>query len=351
MENNQLVIGMPAGSLANSKRGGNLIELLEYSGFPTKGYESGGPTSFTSVNFLFGWDGRPQEFGTQLALNELDVAIAGNDWIEERRLELKIEYDVDIRLEKIMSLKRGNVRLVGIVDEEAKETSTVQYLENFFKSGNKLITVVSELPYMSLFWIQEKMKEAGLDELSESWSVQKYKTPPKIDKGILIYETWGKTEAKIKNLGADIGLEITQSGSALKSYGLKIIDEVFSSETSIWASPEVFKNSEKKELLKMLTLNLYGTINAENKVLLIFNVPEDKKEITEEYLTKYNLYADEPTRIPGSKYSQYSIQLEADRKETPIAKVRYELIKLGARSIDTMPLLSSIPDIGSVLDF
>ncbi|MDX9800346.1 MAG: hypothetical protein RBT69_03305 [Spirochaetia bacterium] len=351
MENNQLVIGMPAGSLANSKRGGNLIELLEHSGFPTKGYDSGGPTSFTSVNFLFGWDGRPQEFGTQLALNELDVAIAGNDWIEERRLELKIEYGVDIKLEKILSLNRGNVKLVGIVDEEVKETSTVEYLKNFFKNGKKRITVVSELPYMSLFWIQEKMKKAGLDNLAKSWSVQKYKTPPKVEEGILIYETWGKTEAKIKNLGADIGLEITQSGSALKNYGLKVIDDVFSSETSIWVSPEVLKNSEKKELLKMLALNLYGSINAESKVLLIFNVPEEKKGEIEDYLTKYNLYADEPTRIPGSKYSQYSIQLAVDRKDTPIAKVRYELIKIGARSVETMPILSSIPDLSSVLVF
>ena len=75
----KLVIGMPAGSLANPTRGGNLVDLLAKAGFPAKGYDAGGPTSFTSVNFLFGWDGRPQEFGPQLALNELDVAITGDD--------------------------------------------------------------------------------------------------------------------------------------------------------------------------------------------------------------------------------------------------------------------------------
>jgi DNA gyrase inhibitor GyrI len=85
-------------------------------------------------------------------------------------------------------------------------------------------------------------------------------------------------------------------------------------------------------------------------VLLKFNVHADRKNIIEDYLTKYNLYADEPTIIHGSKYAQYSIQVETDRIETPLAKVRYELIKMGARSIDTMPLLSSIPDIGSALE-
>ena len=84
----KLVIGMPAGSLANPTRGGNLVDLLAKAGFPAKGYDAGGPTDFTSVNFLFGWDGRPQEFCTQLALNELDIAIAGDDWMQERILEM-----------------------------------------------------------------------------------------------------------------------------------------------------------------------------------------------------------------------------------------------------------------------
>ena len=108
MENEKLVIGMPAGSLANPKRGGNLISFLEHSGFTANGYENGGPTSFSTVNFLFGWDGRPQEFGTQIALSELDIAISGDDWIEERRLELEIEYGKPIELEKFFPSKEDS---------------------------------------------------------------------------------------------------------------------------------------------------------------------------------------------------------------------------------------------------
>ena len=344
-----LIIGMPAGSLANSTRGGNLIQFLENSGFLTKGYETGGPTSFPMVKFLYGWDGRPQEFGTQLSLNEIDVAIAGDDWIEERKLELKIEYKVDINLKKILSLKRGNVRLVGIVNDSVKEKTIEDFLINFFNKNEKLITVVSELPYMALNWIQNKMEAAGLNETA--WSVQKYKTPPKIQKGVLIYETWGKTEAKIKNESADIGLEITQSGSALKSYGLKIIDEVYSSEAGIWVNESILNNKIKKELLEMFIVNLYGSINAESKVMLIFNIPSEKTEIAKAFLLRHNLYADEPTIIPGSKYAQYSIQVSTDSKDMPLAKVRYELVRHGARNIETMPLLSSIPDMTSVLNF
>lgn len=348
MEKEMLTIGMPAGSLANPKRGGNLISFLEHSGFTTKGYESGGPTSFSTVNFMFGWDGRPQEFGTQIALGELDVAISGDDWIEERRLELEIEYGKKIKLEKVLSLKRGFVRLVGIVDSSVKEESTEDFLKNLLKE-KKLITVVSELPYMALDWIRKRLISIGETELAESWSVQKYKTPSKIDSGILIYETWGKTEAKLTNKAADIGLEITQSGNALKNYGLKIIDEYMKSETGIWIDPEIRKNSEKNNLLEMFLINLYGTINADNKVLMLFNVSVKNKSEIEGYLSDYNLYADEPTIIPGSEYSQYSIQIEIDREDIPLSKVRYELIKMGAKNIDTLPLLSSIPDLSAIL--
>ena len=69
MSTEKLIIGMPAGSLANPKRGGNLVQLLNHAGFETRGYENGGPTEFKSLNFLFGWDGRPQEFGPQLGIN------------------------------------------------------------------------------------------------------------------------------------------------------------------------------------------------------------------------------------------------------------------------------------------
>ena len=257
---------MPAGSLANPTRGGNLVDLLAKAGFPAKGYDAGGPTDFTSVNFLFGWDGRPQEFCTQLALNELDIAIAGDDWMQERILEMKMAYGIELAPEKVLSLHRGNINLVGIVDGSFPESTTEEFLTNLIKRKDQ-ITVVTELPYMALNWIMEKLKKIGAPEKFQKWSIQKYKTPAKEGCGIVIYETWGKTEAKLKNGGADIGLEITQSGSALRNYGLKILEWVFSSETGIWISKDMRKSAAKMELLKLFLINLYGIINAENKVM------------------------------------------------------------------------------------
>ena len=339
----KLKIGMPAGSLADPNRGGNLINLLTNSGFNVSGYAQGGPTKFTSVNFLFGWDGRPQEFGAQLEINEIDVAIAGDDWIRERVLEMKLEYGTEVNLERVLELNRGGVKLVGIVD--CHEFDTVdEFLKNLC-SQKKLITVVSEMPYMALDWLRTKLDAIGLLDKYQSFSVQKYKTPSKIESGIVIYETWGKTEAKIKNGGADIGLEITQSGSAIKNYGLKIIDTVMQSQTSIWINPEVKKDAGKLDLLNMFLLNLYGSINAENKMMVMFNVANNNVNDIDRYLREKNLFADEPTVSVGKNFTVYNVQIDAGNKNEPLAKVRYELAKLGATSINTLPVQSCIPSI------
>ncbi len=347
MNNTQLVIGMPAGSLANPNRGGNLIKLLEDSGFKTKGYEKGGPSSFSTVNFLFGWDGRPQEFGAQLGIGELDVALAGDDWIQERILELKIEYSTEIAPTKIQTLDRGGVRIVGIVNDDNDFGTTEEFLKDLC-SRKKLITAVSEMPYLALNWLQNALKEIGLYQEFSDFSVQKYKTPSKVETGIVIYETWGKTEAKIKNGGADIGLEITQTGSAIRNYGLKIIDTIMESETGVWVNPNIRDDPAKVDLLRMFLLNLYGAVNAENKVMIMFNVRKEHADRIHDYLDENNLFADEPTINKGEDYYVYSIQVDISDSNTPVARIRYMLATLGARNIDTIPIESSIPGINVI---
>ncbi len=346
MDGPKLKIGMPAGSLASAQRGGNLIDLLAAGGFKTSGYDKGGPTKFTTINVLFGWDGRPQEFGSQLEIGELDVAIAGDDWIKERALEMKLEYGVDVNLERVMTLNRGEVQLVGIVADPDFATT-----EDFLRAvapRAPLLRVASEMPYLALDWIQRRLASAGLAGAYGAHSVQKYKTPPRIEKGILVYESWGKTESKVKQGAVEIGLEISQTGSAIKAYGLSIVETVMRSQTSVYANPAVSKDPEKRELLEMFLLNLYGATHAENKVMVLFNVPNALAGEIERYLSTNNLFGDEPTANRGKEYTEYNIQVDAENAEKPIAVVRYNLARLGARSINTIPITSSIPGIKAI---
>jgi ATP phosphoribosyltransferase len=281
-------------------------------------------------------------------VDELDVAIAGDDWIRERMIEFRLEYHTEISLEKVLSLRRGNVKIVGIAND-----TRVNGVEEFFRqlgASKKLITIVSEMPYLSLDWAQNILKKINLYDKFSTFCVQKYKTPPRIDSGILIYETWGKTEAKVRNGGADAGVEITQSGSAIKNYGLTVIDTIMESETGIWINPQLKENDEKNDLLKMFLLNLYGVVNAENKVMILFNVPNDTVPAMEKYLSENNLFADEPTKNIGKYFTEFSIQVDIRNREIPLAKVRYELAKRKAVNIDTIPIQSSIQSL-DVLGF
>jgi ATP phosphoribosyltransferase len=347
MSGAKLIIGMPAGSLANASRGGNIVQLLKNAGFETRGYEDGGPTDFKSVNFLFGWDGRPQEFGSQLGIQELDVAIAGGDWIKERMLELKLEYNTSLDIEEVLPLNRGHVRIVGIAAESAGSVN------EFFRTlceTQEIITVVSEMPYLALNWVQERLGAIGRADEFRAFSVQKYKTPPKITKGIVIYETWGKTESKVKNGGADVGVEITQSGSAIRNYGLKILDEIMISQSGIYINPALKNDPQKGSLLKMFLLNLYGSVNAENKVIILFNVPNEALPEMKAYLRENRLFADEPTINAGQTHAQLSIQVDTKQHHIPLAMIRYELAMRTAVNIDTIPIDSSISSI-NVLGF
>lgn len=348
MSDAKLIIGMPAGSLADPTRGGSLINLLKGAGFQARGYESGGPTTFPLNTFLMGWDGRPQEFGSQLGIGEIDIAISGRDWIRERVLEMKYEFNQHIDVKNIMSLERGHVRIV-IINDDAANRPCDEWLTELLRE-KKLVTMVSEMPYLALEWFQSKAAQLGFGDSHAGFSVQKFRTPPKIDSGLVIYETWGKTEAKVKNKSVDFGLEITQSGSAIRNYGLNIVDEVMDSETCVFASTAIKNDAEKTELARMFLLNLYGAIFAEDKVLVAFNCARSSVQGVVDYLQANELFANEPTMNEGINYVEFSIQLDVGAKNLTLAKVRYELAKLGATGIETIPLESSIPGL-DVIDF
>jgi len=180
------IVGLPAGSLADPKRGGSLTNLLHGAGFPSKGYDRGGPSSFPVTPFLVGWDGRPQEFGAQLSIGEIDVAIGGDDWVRERSLEFKYEYNSDIELQKVLPLQRGSVRIV-IIGRPGTDGATPDcdaWLTALLQE-KKLVTMVAEMPYIAIDWFKRKKAELGFADSHNGHSVQNFITPSRIDEGLV----------------------------------------------------------------------------------------------------------------------------------------------------------------------
>ena len=247
----------------------------------------------------------------------------------------------------MLSLQRGFVRLIIMNNPIPGGVTFDDWFADLLRA-KPLITMVSEMPYLALEWFHKKIAALGFTESHQAFSVQKFKTPPKIARGIVIYETWGKTEAKVRNGSVDFGLEITQSGSAIRNYGLQISDEVMRSESGVWVKPGLRNDAAKAELARMFLLNLYGAIFAENKVLILFNVKKDHVPEVLTYLDENRLYADEPTMNEGANFTEFSVQMDLNRADLPIAKVRYDLAKIGATGIETVPLESCIPGIDAI---
>jgi ATP phosphoribosyltransferase len=80
-------------------------------------------------------------------------------------------------------------------------------------------------------------------------------------------------------------------------------------------------------------------------MMVIFNVFNENVDVIDNYLREKNLFADEPTITVGKKFTVYDVQIDTSNINEPLAKVRYELAKLGATSINTLPVQSSIPSI------
>jgi len=80
-------------------------------------------------------------------------------------------------------------------------------------------------------------------------------------------------------------------------------------------------------------------------MMVLFNVSNKNVDEIDRYLREKNLFADEPTVSVGKEFTVYNVQIDAGNTDEPLAKVRYELAKLGATSINTLPVQSSIPSI------
>jgi ATP phosphoribosyltransferase len=84
----------------------------------------------------------------------------------------------------------------------------------------------------------------------------------------------GATEAKVPDI-ADAVVEITETGSALRAAGLRIIDTVLTSYTELIANPTAYADPVKRHAMEQLQTLLAGTLEARGKVLLKLNVDNE----------------------------------------------------------------------------
>ncbi len=181
---------------------------------------------------------RPQEIPRYVAEGLFDLGITGRDWVEETGSEV-------VSLGELHYSKASDnpVRIVVAVPVESPVQNAADLSDG--------VRVSTEYPELTRRFFEDKGIEAD------------------------IRLSYGATEAKVPDI-VDCIVDLTETGSALRAAGLKIIDTVLVSYTELVANPASYANPERQHAMHQVRTLLEGVLEARGKVLVKLNVPGDR---------------------------------------------------------------------------
>ena len=184
---------------------------------------------------------RPQEIPAYVAEGLFDLGITGRDCIEERGSDV-------VSLGKLSYSKATNKpsRVVLAVANESPVTSLVE-----LAALPGRLRISSEYPELT----RKVLAGHGIQaDISFSY---------------------GATEAKVPEI-ADAVVDMTETGSALRAAGLRIIETLLVSHTELIANPTAAADPTKRHAMEQIFTLLQGTLEARGKVLVKLNVSAEQ---------------------------------------------------------------------------
>jgi ATP phosphoribosyltransferase len=186
---------------------------------------------------------RPQEIPVYVADGLFDLGITGRDWVEERGSEVvslgELAYSKNTSNPARVVLAVGADSPVGSLAELAASASAT--------AGAPRLRVSTEYPELT----RRALEAHGIDaDLSLSY---------------------GATEAKVPDI-ADAVVDMTETGSALRAAGLKVIETLLVSHTELIAHPAAAADPDRRHAMEQILTLLQGTLEARGKVLVKLNV-------------------------------------------------------------------------------
>lgn len=177
---------------------------------------------------------RPQEIPTYVADGLFDLGITGRDWVEETGAD-------------VVSL--GELR--------------------YSKATANPIRVVLAVPRDSPWRVAEDLPE-GVRVSTEYMELTKRYFEVRGVKAELQL-SYGATEAKVPDI-VDCVVDITETGSALRAAGLRILDEILVSYTELVANRTAYEDPARRHAMEQVLTLLSGVLEARGKVLVKLNV-------------------------------------------------------------------------------
>ena len=238
---------------------------------------------------------RPQEIALYVQQNYFDIGITGQDWVAESEADII-------------------------------EVTPLRYNKSGVGAPVKLVLAVSQ--------------ESGVSSIEELPSNLRVSTEyPKITEGFFerigvpaqVFLSYGATEAKVPQI-ADAVVELTETGQTLRRNGMRIIETVFDSATTLIASKDSWADKIKRQQIEEITTLLNGVLAARGKVLIKLNVSEERLGDVVEILPA--MKAPTVSRLFGSDF--YAVETVVVRSE--INSLIPELKKRGAEDILELPI-------------
>ena len=179
---------------------------------------------------------RPQEIPRYVADGLFDVGITGRDWIEETGAVV----ETLTRLHYSKQSARPT-RIVLAVAEDSPWQSVAD-----LPAG---VRVQTEYPALTARFLEHHGVDARVSL------------------------SYGATEAKIPDI-ADVVVDLTETGRALRAAGLRILDTILTSHTELVANPASAADPAKRKAMEQLRTLLLGALEARGRVLVKLNVDE-----------------------------------------------------------------------------
>jgi ATP phosphoribosyltransferase len=183
---------------------------------------------------------RPQEIPTYVAEGMFDLGITARDWIEETHA------DVESLGELLYSKVSAQPTRIVVAVAADSPWQSAKDLPN----GVRIST-----EYMGL--TKRYFERLGIEAN--------------------VRHSHGATEAKVPDI-ADAIVELTETGSAIRAAGLRIIDTILTSYTELIANRAAFEDPAKRHAMGQIHTLLQGTLEARGKVLLKLNVSNEDFE-------------------------------------------------------------------------
>ncbi len=282
-----LRFGFPSGSLQSS-----MAALFQRAGFPIRFPERSYFPSLddSEIECLLI---RAQEMARYVQQGVLDAGITGLDWITETQADV-VEL-ADLRFNK-QSMRP--VRWVLAVPE----SSEIQRLEDL--EGKRIAT---EAVGLTRSWLKRRGIAAEVEF------------------------SWGATEVKPPLL-ADAIVEVTETGTSLRSNKLRILETLMESTPRLIVNRAAYEDGWKRRKLDRMALLLNGAIAAEGRVGLMLNVPKDRSQKVLDLLPALA----SPTVSPLADGRMYAVITVVE--ESALRELLPALAEAGASGIVEFPL-------------